>query len=81
VAIAREVMETDLSPEEREVLRITFEWYDPDRTNQRLPNDVAADLAERVDTTSENLRKIRQRALRKFKDGVQARLRQSPITR
>ncbi|MCI0458582.1 MAG: sigma-70 family RNA polymerase sigma factor [Gemmataceae bacterium] len=81
LAIAREVMTTDLSAEEQEVLRITYEWYDPDREHQRLPNDIAADLAGRLRTTTENLRKIRQRALRKFKEGVLRRLGRSPTSR
>jgi hypothetical protein len=49
------------------VLRVTFQWYEPGREHQRLPNDVAADLADTLQTTPENLRQIRRRALRKIK--------------
>jgi len=61
-----------LSPREQAVLRVTFQWYRPDRSHQRLPNDVAAELAESLATTPENLRQIRRRAMRK----VEAILRQ-----
>jgi RNA polymerase sigma factor (sigma-70 family) len=81
LALAREVMETALTDEEREVLRVTFQWYDPNRTHQRLPNDVAADVAARLGTTSENLRKIRQRALRKFEAAMRSRMGEPPTTR
>lgn len=56
-----------LSPKEQMVLRATMQWYQPDRDNQRLPNDVAAELAATLATTPENLRQIRRRAMRKIK--------------
>ena len=65
-----------LSEREQMVLRVTFQWYQADREHQRLPNDVAADLAEALQTTPENLRQIRRRALRK----VEAYLREAPQT-
>ena len=63
-----------LSEREQMVLRVTLQWYDPGREHQRLPNDVAADLAAALHTTPENLRQIRRRALRK----IAAHLRQQP---
>ena len=39
----------------------------PDHAHQRLPNDVAADLAETLGTTPENLRQIRSRAMKKIR--------------
>jgi len=54
------------------VIRVTFQWYQPDREHQRLPNQVAKDLADTLGTTPENLRQIRHRALRK----IEAHLRQ-----
>jgi RNA polymerase sigma factor (sigma-70 family) len=56
-----------LSEREQMVLRVTFQWYQPDRAHQRLPNEVAADLARALQTTPENLRQIRRRALRKIR--------------
>ena len=56
-----------LSEKEQIVIRITFEWYQPGRPHQRLPNDVVADLAETLETTPENLRQIRRRALKKIR--------------
>ncbi|MHC4717688.1 MAG: RNA polymerase sigma factor [Planctomycetota bacterium] len=60
-----------LNDKEQTVIRVTFQWYQPDREHQRLPNDVAADLAATLGTTPENLRQIRRRALRK----IEAQLR------
>ena len=54
-----------LSERERLVLRVTLQWYRPGEEHQRLPNDVAADLARTLQTTPENLRQIRRRAMRK----------------
>lgn len=56
-----------LSEREQMVLRVTFQWYQADKTHQRLPNDVSADLAAALETTGENIRQIRRRALRKVR--------------
>lgn len=55
-----------LSKRAQMVVRVTLQWYQPDRTHQRLPNDVAADLAATLGTTPENIRQIRRRAFRKI---------------
>ncbi len=62
------VREAVLSLSEREqmVVHVTAQWYQPDRDHQRLPNDVAADLAAALQTTPENVRQIRRRALKKI---------------
>jgi len=57
-----------LSDKEQTVIRVTFEWYQPGKTHQRLPNNVVTDLAETLETTPENLRQIRRRALKKVRD-------------
>ena len=62
-----------LSERERLVLRVTLQWYRPGEEHQRLPNDIAADLARTLQTTPENLRQIRRRAMRK----VAARLKEA----
>ncbi len=56
-----------LSEKEQTVIRVTFEWYQPGQIHQRLPNDVVTDLAETLETTPENLRQIRRRALTKIR--------------
>jgi RNA polymerase sigma factor (sigma-70 family) len=56
-----------LSEKEQLVIRVTFEWHQPGRIHQRLPNDVTTDLAETLETTPENLRQIRRRALNKIR--------------
>jgi len=63
-----------LTEREQIVIRVTFQWYQPDKAHQRLPNDVAADLARTLGTTPENLRQIRRRALGK----IQAMLASAP---
>ena len=59
-----------LSEREQVVIRVTFQWYRPEQAHQRLPNDIAADLARTLGTTPENLRQIRRRALKKIADSV-----------
>ncbi len=56
-----------LSEKEQVVIRVTFEWYQPGREHQRLPNEVVTDLAKTLETTPENLRQIRRRALSKIR--------------
>ena len=56
-----------LNAKEQAVIRVTFQWYQVGRDHQRLPNDVAGDLARTLRTTPENLRQIRRRALGKIK--------------
>jgi RNA polymerase sigma factor (sigma-70 family) len=56
-----------LSEKEQIVIRVTFEWYQPGQTHQRLPNNVVTELAETLETTPENLRQIRRRALNKIR--------------
>jgi hypothetical protein len=55
-----------LPKREQMVVRVTMQWYQPDKQHQRLPNDVAADLARTLRTTPENIRQIRRRALKRI---------------
>lgn len=71
VQAVREALAT-LSEREATVLRVTMQWYRPESEHQRLPNDVAADLARAFGTTPENLRQVRRRAIKK----VEQQLRQ-----
>ena len=61
-----------LSEKEQVVIRVTFQWYEPGADHQRLPNEVAADLARTLQTTPESLRQIRKRALAKIKERLLA---------
>jgi len=74
LAVLVEVLQNDLDEREREVLRKTYQYWVPGRTAQRLPNKVAEEVAQQLGTTSENLRKIRQRALKKVREGLERRL-------
>jgi RNA polymerase sigma factor (sigma-70 family) len=63
-----------LSKREQMVVRVTLQWYQPDKAHQRLPNEVAAELAATLGTTPENIRQIRKRAMGK----IEAHLRRDP---
>jgi RNA polymerase sigma factor (sigma-70 family) len=66
LAAVRQAVE-GLTQKEQTVIRVTFQWYEAGAENQRLPDDVCADLAETLQTTPENLRQIRRRALAKIR--------------
>lgn len=59
-----------LSEREQTILRVTMDYWKPGSENQRLPNNVAEELARTFGITSENLRKIRERAMRKLRERV-----------
>jgi len=59
-----------LSEREQTILRVTMNYWKPGSEHQRLPNDVAEELARTFHITSDNLRKIRERALRKLRASV-----------
>lgn len=71
--LLREALET-LSERERDVLRFAALYHRPGEEHQRLPNDVAAELARRWQTTNDNVRAIRSRATKKLKQYLEARL-------
>jgi len=56
-----------LTLREQEVLRVTGMWYQPGRPQQRLPNSVAKELASSLNTSSDNIRQIRARAMNKLR--------------
>jgi RNA polymerase sigma factor (sigma-70 family) len=62
----------ELSDREQDVLRVTA-LYLRAGDHQRLPNAVAAELADRWATTSENVRAIRSRAMKKLRQLLTAR--------
>lgn len=57
----------ELSERERDVLRVSALHYRAGEEHQRLPNAVSAQLAAEWKTTSENIRAIRMRAMKKLK--------------
>ena len=57
----------NLSDREQEVLRTTSFWIKPEQRQQRLPNSVMAKLAASLNTTPENIRQIRARAMSKLR--------------
>lgn len=61
-----EAIET-LPEREQLVIRTTFQYYRIGKKHQRLPNKVTQDLAKKLGTTPEYLRKIRERALEQIK--------------
>jgi RNA polymerase sigma factor (sigma-70 family) len=61
-----------LSDRERSVLFTTMEYDQPGKEHQRVPNSVMTDLANCLNTTSVNIRKIRERAKEKIRLHVEA---------
>jgi len=71
LVLVREAL-SELSEREQDVLRVTALYYRAGE-HQRLPNAVCAELAARWETSSENVRAIRSRALKKLRQTVVAR--------
>ena len=67
----------ELTERERDVLRVTA-LYLRAGDNQRLPNAVSAELAQRWGTNSDNIRAIRSRAMKKLKSFVAERREEAP---
>ncbi|MBN1605963.1 MAG: sigma-70 family RNA polymerase sigma factor [Polyangiaceae bacterium] len=61
-----------LTERERDVLRVSALYLRVGESHQRLPNQVAAELAARWGTTNDNVRAIRRRALTRVREYVQA---------
>jgi RNA polymerase sigma factor (sigma-70 family) len=60
-----------LSEREQEVLRATAMWYKPGERQQRLPNSEMKKLAASWNTSSDNIRQIRGRALAKLRASME----------
>ncbi len=56
-----------LSANERRVLEVTTQFSAPGEKHQRLPNGVAQDLAKSLETSVDNIRQLRKRALAKLR--------------
>lgn len=69
--LVREAL-AQLTERERDVLRVSALYMRVGETHQRLPNEVAAELARRWGTDNDNVRAIRHRAMTKVKQYVQA---------
>jgi RNA polymerase sigma factor (sigma-70 family) len=62
-----------LSEREQDVLRVSALYLRVGEPHQRLPNAVAAELASRWQTTSDNVRAIRSRAMKKLREHLDVR--------
>lgn len=71
--LMREALDS-LTERERDVLRVAALYFRPGEEHQRLPNEVAAELARRWQTNNENVRAIRSRATKKLKQYLETRL-------
>lgn len=56
-----------LNEHERDVISVTMEFYRPGEKHQRLPNQVALNLARAWSTTATNNRTVRKRAMDKLR--------------
>jgi RNA polymerase sigma factor (sigma-70 family) len=70
---------SELSEREQDILRVTALFYRVGEEHQRLPNDVAAQLSRTWQTSSENIRAIRKRAMAKVKKYVEERLTEREV--
>jgi len=61
-----------MSEREQDILRVTALYYRAGHESQRLPNRVSEELAQRWQTTNDNIRAIRSRALKRLKALVMA---------
>lgn len=64
-----------LNDREESIVRVTMAYWKIGEEHQRLPNKVADDLARSLDTSPENVRKIRERAMKKLKEGIETCLK------
>lgn len=66
------IMNDELDEREQDVIRTTFKEYDPCRVHQKLASEDIRTLAARWETTPENIRQVRKRALAKLKKALPA---------
>ena len=69
VKLIREALAT-LTERERHVLRVTADWYRPDRAHKRVSKAEMSTLAGQLQTTAVNIRQIRKRAIDKIRDYI-----------
>lgn len=62
-----------LSEKKQHVLRVTYQYNQPGKKHQRLPNHVAEELAKTLNTTSDNIRQLRRRALREISQFIKSK--------
>lgn len=72
VALVAEGLE-ELSERERDVLRVTALYHRAGEEHGRLPNAVSQNLSTRWQTTNDNIRAIRVRAMKKLKAFLSSR--------
>jgi DNA-directed RNA polymerase specialized sigma24 family protein len=71
IRLVREAVE-ELTMREQDIVWATANWWSPDLDNSPLPPEVIADLCRQYATTTENIRKIRQRAFAKIRSRLAA---------
>jgi RNA polymerase sigma factor (sigma-70 family) len=62
-----------LSEKKQHVLRVTYQYNQPGKKHQRLPNHVAEELATTLNTTSDNVRQLRRRALQEVNQFIKSK--------
>jgi RNA polymerase sigma factor (sigma-70 family) len=65
---------TFLSEVEQAVLRATMFWWQPDQQHQRMPHTALVELSNQIGKSPENIRQIRNRAIRKLEKYVNRNL-------
>ena len=64
------LMEKTLTERELDIVRVTSQYVEMRKPNQKLPADVLDDLAREWGVTHENIRQIKRRALQKLQQAI-----------
>jgi RNA polymerase sigma factor (sigma-70 family) len=68
--VVRQILESVLDDNERDIVTVRMRWYDPERPGRHLPTDVLNDLATRLNKTRESIRKTYERAITKVEEAL-----------
>ncbi len=68
--VVRQILESVLDDTEREIVTVRMQWYDPERPGRRVSPDVLNDLATRLNTSKESIRKKYERAIKKVEEAL-----------
>jgi RNA polymerase sigma factor (sigma-70 family) len=68
--VVRQILERVLDDNEREIVTVRMQWYDPARPGRHLPPVVLNDLATRLNRTKESIRKTYERAIKKVEEAL-----------
>jgi hypothetical protein len=74
----RQLVDSLLSEKEREVLLVSMQWYNPEHRRCYVPPGVLNELRIRLNTTADNIRRLRKTAFDRIKASLEAERNGSP---